>query len=581
MVPFTRAGCDVGVFSVANIEFESVPRDVDTVFTDPNSPERKLADDPTKADLAGTSFLGIAVHCAKNSPLCNNSHAKPDLLPDEPGSYVGFNALYGHYHVQPVISPADQIKDLDGNVIQDAYGNPGFPGFTTPFFHRFDPTATQSLGYAARMLEAGIPIVYLYIADAHDRNLTSPSGSTAAFGPGELGYVQQLQAFDAAFGKFFARLAADGITKDNTLFVVTADENDHFVGGPPSPSNCDGVHVPCTYAHIGEIDTYIDRLLLTQRGDSTPFSVHSDSAPTFYITGNPAQTASATRTLELDVNALTTTNPLTGATDKLSAFLADQAVMNLLHMITSVPDRSPNFTMFGNPDYFNQVASASQGHGTVCSMAPSCVLEAPAFAWNHGDVQRDIVTTWFGMAGPGVKSLGRSDSVFSDHTDLRPTILALLGLTDDYVSDGRVLIEFVQPELIPDRHRYTDLARIYKQINAPVAKLGLSALVYANRSVASSDAAYNTYLTTIAGIVSTRNSLASEMISLLDGAAFSHKPIKPEQAEDLISQGRELVSRVQGLAGCDSGSPREASRAFLSACRRIDAPEDDANTAQR
>src|SRR6201997_4067696 len=31
-VPFTRAGCDVGAFSVANIEFESIPADVQTVF---------------------------------------------------------------------------------------------------------------------------------------------------------------------------------------------------------------------------------------------------------------------------------------------------------------------------------------------------------------------------------------------------------------------------------------------------------------------------------------------------------------------------------------------------------------------
>jgi hypothetical protein len=34
-----------------------------------------------------------------------------------------------------------------------------------------------------------------------------------------------------------------GITKDNTLFIITADENDHFVGGPPSPSNCDGIKI--------------------------------------------------------------------------------------------------------------------------------------------------------------------------------------------------------------------------------------------------------------------------------------------------------------------------------------------------
>ena len=56
------------------------------------------------------------------------------------------------------------------------------------------------------------------------------------------------QAYNKAFGEFFARLAKDGITKDNTLFIITADENDHFVGGPPSPANCDGVTTPCTYA---------------------------------------------------------------------------------------------------------------------------------------------------------------------------------------------------------------------------------------------------------------------------------------------------------------------------------------------
>src|SRR6202011_6137941 len=97
---------------------------------------------------------------------------------------------------------------------------------------------------------------------------------------GEAGYVQQLADYDAAFGKFFARLAKGGITKDNTLFIVTADENDHFVGGAPSPANCDGINTPCTYAQIGEINTFLDRLLLTQRANTTPFSVHSDDAPT-------------------------------------------------------------------------------------------------------------------------------------------------------------------------------------------------------------------------------------------------------------------------------------------------------------
>src|SRR5215831_15336753 len=113
-VPFTRAGCDVGAFSVANIEFESLPADVRTVFG-VGSPEdvavsAALALPNTPANQAArqapnTDYLGIAIHCAQASPLCGGSHARPDLLPDEPGGYAGFRALYGNVNVQPVISP--------------------------------------------------------------------------------------------------------------------------------------------------------------------------------------------------------------------------------------------------------------------------------------------------------------------------------------------------------------------------------------------------------------------------------------------------------------------------------------------
>ena len=79
-----------------------------------------------------------------------------------------------------MISPSGPIKDLDGNVIQTAQGNPGFPTSSIR-------PQTQSLGYAATMLEAGVQVVYVYIADAHDNR--SASGT---FGPGEAGYVAQL-----------------------------------------------------------------------------------------------------------------------------------------------------------------------------------------------------------------------------------------------------------------------------------------------------------------------------------------------------------------------------------------------------
>src|SRR5262249_32679270 len=179
---------------------KAIPADVNTVFG-AGSPEGIEANNPAMRDKANADFLGIAVHCAKNSPLCNNSHARDDLLPDEPGGgYSGFKALFGNFHVQPVISPSGPVKDLDGKLIKTAQGNPGCPNIC-------NPTATQSLGYVATMLEAGIPVVYLYIADVHD-NRSAPG----TFGPGEAGYVAQLKQYDTAFGKFFARLSAAGIS---------------------------------------------------------------------------------------------------------------------------------------------------------------------------------------------------------------------------------------------------------------------------------------------------------------------------------------------------------------------------------
>jgi hypothetical protein len=257
-VPFTRAGCDVGAFSVANIEFENIGLDVTTVFGAGSSEENEAKSNPTKASA---DFLGIAVHCAQQSPLC--ATGRSDLLPDEPGGYTGFKALFGNKYVQPQISPGGPVKDIDGNIIQDASGNAGFPNL-------FNPSAAQTLGYLATLLEAGVSVVYGYISDAHDNHFPGQSGT---FGPGESGYVQQLAAYNDAFGKFFDRLKKDGITKDNTLFVLTADENDHFVGGPPSPADCDGVEVPCTYAKKGEINANLNRVINTEFGDVTPFSV--------------------------------------------------------------------------------------------------------------------------------------------------------------------------------------------------------------------------------------------------------------------------------------------------------------------
>jgi hypothetical protein len=529
-VPFTRAGCDVGAFSIANIEFENITSDLANVFGAGSAEAMEASGNPTKAKA---DFLGIAVHCAQNSHIC--AKGKPDVLVDEPGGYQGFNALFGGANVQPAVSPHGPVKDIDGNVIADASGNPGFP-------NTFNPSASQTLGYLATMLEAGIPVVYGYIEDMHDNH-----ASTGTFGPGEAGYVAQLAAANEAFGKFFARLAQDGINKDNTLFIVTADENDKFVGGAPSPANCDGVHVACTYQQIGEIDANLSRLLATQANNTTPFSVHSDSAPTFYINGNPGQTDPITRQLERDVGALTAVNPITGNTDKIAQAMADITEQRFLHMVTSDPSRTPNFVVFANDNYFNFASGTDS-----CDEAPACVtLEGHGgFAWNHGDFQEQITKTWLGMVGPGVQHTGPTDEIFSDHTDTRPTIMGLVGLKDDYAHDGRVLFEVLSDNAVlhgkqGDKHVIARLAQAYKDINAPVGRLGRKTFTISTAALNGDDATYAKLESELTHLTDARNAIAQKMIDMLEGVAFDNKPIDRIKADLLTIEAEVLIASVR------------------------------------
>jgi hypothetical protein len=311
------------------------------------------------------------------------------------------------------------------------------------------------------------------------------------------------------------------------------------------------VHTPCTYAQVGEIDTALYRILATQRNNVTSFTIHFDDAPTFYLVGNPTPTDPLTRTMEQDVSKLTAVNPITGNTDKLAAFLADQAEMKLLHMITVSPVRSPTFTMFGNPDYFNQTSTPNDH--TNCSQPPACVEENSGFAWNHGDVQRDITRAWMGIVGPGVLHLGVNSEVFSDHTDVRPTMLALVGLKDSYVHDGRVLIEKLEDRVLPAaiagaKDRFADLAAAYKELNAPLGALSRNSLKVASAAIEGGDAAYDDYLRDVAGVTAARDRLAGEIKVALDDAAFHNRRIDDDRAEHLIARARAIIDQVADMA---------------------------------
>jgi hypothetical protein len=531
-VPFTRNGCNVGGVGTANIELENTRADITTVFGAASQQAQEAASNPTKANA---DFVGIAVHCATSSTTCSSANGGvSDVLPDEPGGYSGFSGLFGHKYVAPQISPNGPLTDLNGNVIA------GFPGFDAM-------SPAVSLAYVAAMQEHGVPVTYAYVSDAHDNH-----GGIGTFGPGEAGYVAQLKAYDDAFGKFFARLQSDGITDRNTVFVITSDENDHFAG--VQDQGCDGVTVPCTYTHdganptIGEVNINLTGLLATQQGNTTPFDVHFDSSPTVYVKGNLSQTDPLTRGLERAMGAAHITDPYTGQDTLVANVLADQVEMKLLHMVTADPARTETFTLFGQPDLFIQTG--------VPNCGKPCVAINSGFAWIHGTIAPDINTTWLGMVGPGVRNLGVDRRTWSDHVDIRPTIMSLTGLTDDYRSDGRVLTELLQPEARARRgegqvRHYEDLAAAYKRINAPVgelSQLSWKISTAALKSNASGDSTFNDLESQLTTFTNRRDALAARMIAVLDAAAFQRRAINEDEVKRLVDEAQDLINDVRAVA---------------------------------
>ena len=584
-VPFTRAGCDVGGI-IANIELENTAVDIPKVFG-ANSPEvQQLAADPDPfKDPEVADYIGVAVHCAQNNAFCATARgvkfgqtsssptAVSDLLPDEPGGYSGYQGLFGHRYVAPqlgagtpnvthngyeVTNAAGNLVDLNGNQLNGAFltNHPGFPGFGSI-------NASQGLAYVADMQEAGVPVTYGYIADIHGNEhipgVTACNGAPSALGSGSACYIAQAQYYNEAFGTFFKRLAADGITPANTLFVLSSDEGDHEAGAnigraiQPTPANCDGATVSgttvtpdvlCNYpaGSFGELAGNLTGLLATQANDTTPFSVEADTAPEFYLNGNPSPASSSVRTFERDVASLTAANPYTGTTQPITNYLADPTEEAILHMVDADPARTPTLAMFAKPDYF-----LSSGSST-CPTA-GCVTQNTGFAWDHGDYAAEIDTNYLGLVGPGLKKLGVDGSApdagpnsagpnsgqttvpdsgttgtWVDETDVRPTLLYLAGLHDDYQSDGRVISEILaSPRRTLKSPSVVALGQCYKQLNSSVGQFGTSTLIASTRALESTSAGDRDYRLTegaLALLDHARDALAGQIKSALSAAEF-------------------------------------------------------------
>jgi len=533
-VPFTRAGCNVGEVGMGNTALENIDVDVPTVFgaDSPQAAEAKA--NPAKATA---DVVGYAVHCAQGSATCANGQT--DALPDEPGGYAGYKALFGNAQIQPVVHPSGPITTLSGKPVADPKGNPGFPGFDAQ-------TADVSLGYAASLLEHDVPVTNIYVSDAHTDHTAAHAGD---LGPGEQTYEQQLHDYDQAFGAFFQRLAADGITPANTLFSVTTDEGDHFSGSQPSPANCTGAPGNyCSYTTRSEVNVNLPGLLATQANNTTPFAIHSDPAPAIYVTGNPDRTDPKARQLGRDLFGLTFTNPLTGGSEKVAYQLADPVEEKILHFVSADAARTPTLTAFSGED------SYIGGGAANCNRA--CVYTSSGYAWNHGGFQPDMQTIFASYAGPGVTARGIDDSTWTDQVDNRPTLLALAGLQDDYATDGRVVTEILDPKAVPatlSRNKELEpLGQLYKQLTAASGQFAADTLAISTKAVssgsASDDSTYQQLEAALTALDNARDQLSAEISQALIGAAFEHRPVPHSQAVSLIDRTQQLLAGAHELS---------------------------------
>jgi hypothetical protein len=281
------------------------------------------------------------------------------------------------------------------------------------------------------------------------------------------------------------------------------------------------------------------------------YSVHSDAAPTVYVNGNPGRTDPVLRQLEQNVAAGKAVDPYAGSTPKpITEALVDPVGEKALHMVNADPQRTPNFTLFANADYFVKTTN------TNCPDSQHSVADCVDyhFAWSHGDIQDEIANTWVGFVGPGVRHGGIDGDTWTDHTNVRPTILTLLGQKDDYVQDGRVLVEGLTGAATPrslTAHAETvrRLGAVYEQLNAPFGSFGESVARASTKALASTDERrYELIESSISALTARRDTVAHQIRDGPNAAAFGGRPLNELRAIGWIVQSQALIVLANALA---------------------------------
>ena len=492
---------------------------------------------------------------------------------------------------------------MDGDYVS----GPGFPGFG-------GITAAQSLAYTADMQDAGVPITYAYISDLHEEKYypssyvpapgtgAPPTCTTAGaktgygLGPADPCYKYNAAQYNAAFADFFARLGRRGDQHLQHHVHVLGRRGGPLQRRPTSGRSitptCTGTADTSSYTcwypkgSVGEVDTSLHSLLSEQTGDTTPFYVEPQAAA-IYPTGTPS--TSSVRQLERDVGKITVNDPFSGnANTPVANYLADSTEEQLLHFTDADPNRTPAFTVFPQSEvYFNAGESDSCSSGvTPANANTACGTLNSEYLWDHGYYQQEIDSTWEGIVGPGVKNLGLNGNgagagpnsagptsggpalvssevnpgIWMDHTDAQPTLMALVGLKDDYIADGRVLTELMtNPPATTQDPNFLPLATCYKQLNSSVGEFGSDTLAADTQAIesgsTSNDSSYASFSSQLSSLGGQRDTLATTIKNELYNAEFNGVAL-PSSASGDLTQCNAIVADAAALLGSPgTGTP--------------------------
>ena len=217
-----------------------------------------------------------------------------------------------------------------------------------------------------------------------------------------------------------------GSTSRNTLFVVHRRRGRPLRRRPrPRPPAATASTTPCTYNRVGEINGDLRRMIrdAVRRHDAVHRALGRRADRLHQRQPVPGPTRS-TRTLEREMRRAELAQSVHRCRRERHHGRAGgpRRDEDAAHGHRgSVPDADVHAVRRSRLVLLRHGRTAHCATPGACASIPARTSQS--FAWNHGDIQDEIASTWVGYRRPGRAHTASTATTWTDHTDVRPTML--------------------------------------------------------------------------------------------------------------------------------------------------------------